>query len=632
MAKNPIRRSQLIAPFGVGAMVVVQGGIGLLTAGLDHWYKREDGKGDIAEEEYVIHEWRLEKLLGVDHFRLPPDHRDPRRYDETARNTGLTVPFHRFPKWHFCPRCGRLDERPLSERSRPKCPECKSEMFQVPFVAICEAGHLQDFPWQEWVHRQVAPDCSGVLRLRSTGSASLSGQKVICDTCGKTRSLLGITAADPDGSTYLSKNLTEDKSEFLCAGHQVWLGQDVTEKCTKHLRGSLRNAANVYFAQVRSSIFIPPGNESIPDELVALLSESPFSTLLNVTIGALSGVTDQDNVIERAVDGIIGQKRFAPAFSQFKRDQVVRAARAIFENHSLEDDADQVPVTQEEFRYKEFSVLQKEMDTGDLKIRKVQLADYDHDIAQYFSRIMLLPRLREVRALIGFTRVFAANQRTLPELKAMLRKKSSDQDDWLPAYQVYGEGIFLELDELRLREWEKTPEIRDRIENLNWRYHMVQQNRHLQIQEITPRFVLIHTFSHILMNRLTFECGYSSAALRERLYVSDCTKKPMAGLLIYTADGDADGTLGGLVRMGKHGYVERVIRSALQDATWCSADPVCGEIGGSGGQGPDSCNLAACHNCALVPETACEHFNRFLDRVTVVGDTARPHIGYFEIQ
>jgi Domain of unknown function (DUF1998) len=131
------------------------------------------------------------------------------------------------------------------------------------------------------------------------------------------------------------------------------------------------------------------------------------------------------------------------------------------------------------------------------------------------------------------------------------------------------------------------------------------------------------------MNRLTFECGYSSAALRERLYVSESGAAPMAAVLIYTAAGDAEGTMGGLVRMGKPGYLEPTIRAALREATWCAADPVCMEIGTRAGQGPDACNLAACHNCALVPETACEEFNRFLDRGVVVGGAAEPGLGFF---
>jgi hypothetical protein len=104
----------------------------------------------------------------------------------------------------------------------------------------------------------------------------------------------------------------------------------------------------------------------------------------------------------------------------------------------------------------------------------------------------------------------------------------------------------------------------------------------------------------------------------------------MGGVLIYTAAGDAEGTLGGLVRMGEPGYLEPVIRRALETAQWCSADPVCMEMGIGSGQGPDSCNLAACHSCALVPETACEQFNRFLDRASVIGDLTDSSIGFFE--
>jgi hypothetical protein len=132
------------------------------------------------------------------------------------------------------------------------------------------------------------------------------------------------------------------------------------------------------------------------------------------------------------------------------------------------------------------------------------------------------------------------------------------------------------------------------------------------------------------MNQLTFDCGYSSAALRERLYVSDEPGQELAAILIYTAAGDAEGTMGGLVRMGKPGELEGVLDTAIANARWCAADPVCMEIGASSGQGPDSCNLAACHSCALVPETACEEFNRFLDRGVLVGTVENPSLGFFK--
>lgn len=167
------------------------------------------------------------------------------------------------------------------------------------------------------------------------------------------------------------------------------------------------------------------------------------------------------------------------------------------------------------------------------------------------------------------------------------------------------------------------------VTNLRNRYAIVQQQRRLSSIDIEPRFIMMHTFAHLLINRLTFECGYGSASLRERLYVSSNPAAPMSGILIYTAAGDSEGTMGGLVRMGKAGYLEPVIQKAIRDAEWCSTDPVCMEIGLHQGQGPDSCNGAACHNCALIPETSCEHFNRFLDRTLIVGSRDRPNLGFF---
>jgi hypothetical protein len=631
MAKNPVRRSQLIAPFGVGAMTVVQGGTGLITAGLDHWFKREDNTQQVDIEEYLIEEWRLERLLQVDHFRLPPDYRERTVAGQDVPNIGLTVPFLRFPRWHFCPRCHRLEERPLSERGRPKCPECQktSYLFQVPFVAMCEAGHLQDFPWREWVHRDAHPSCTGTLRLISTGSASLSGQKVKCE-CGASRDLGSIMEATPDGKTFLSRNLLENGSEFFCQGMKPWLGDDHGEGCGCHLKGSLRSASNIYFAQVRSAIYLPRDGGKVSQELVALFEQPPLSTLAQTLHGATETL-DPDTRWQLIITGL--RKQYRLLLEKYQDDQIRKAAEITLgvsteteenEHHVEGDDVET------HFRREEFQVLRQHREGSILSIKEVSIESYKAPIADHFAKIMLIDRLRETRAMAGFTRVFADNGQTLDERVALLRRDDA-QDNWLPAYVVFGEGIYLELNEPRLQIWEKQPQVVQRIKQLEDRFLAVQQNRRLQQQLIAPRFVLLHTLAHLIMNRLTFECGYSSAALRERIYVSISPSAPMAGILIYTADGDAEGTMGGLVRMGKPGYIEPVIERALQNALWCSADPVCMEIGGNSGQGPDSCNLAACHNCALVPETACEHFNRFLDRAVVIngfGDTA---LGFFDL-
>jgi uncharacterized protein DUF1998 len=140
------------------------------------------------------------------------------------------------------------------------------------------------------------------------------------------------------------------------------------------------------------------------------------------------------------------------------------------------------------------------------------------------------------------------------------------------------------------------------------------------------RYLLVHTFAHILINQLVFECGYSAASLRERLYVSADPAAPMAGLLVYTAAGDSEGTLGGLVRLGQPERLGPVVRRALSRASWCSADPVCSEH--LGGQGSKLANLAACHACVLLPETSCETINQGLDRALVVGTPAARGRGF----
>jgi hypothetical protein len=140
------------------------------------------------------------------------------------------------------------------------------------------------------------------------------------------------------------------------------------------------------------------------------------------------------------------------------------------------------------------------------------------------------------------------------------------------------------------------------------------------------RLMLVHSFSHILLNQLVFECGYSTAALRERIYVSDDPTAPMSGILIYTSSGDSEGTLGGLVRLGRPEFLGPVIERALNKAYWCSADPVCSE--NIGGQGSKLVNMAACHSCALLPETSCECFNQGLDRSVIVGTPRNRKVGF----
>lgn len=628
MSSGPVRRAHLIAPFGVGALVTVPNGTALVAAGLDHWYRREDTDGDSRDvdlSEFRVEEWRLERLLRVNHFREPPDYRVPRP-GQRIPNVMLTVPFLRFPLWHFCWRCNRLSDLELVTRGRQPCSYCHREgkrayLAQVPFVAMCENGHLQDFPWREWVHRAATPGCNRPMKLRSTGGATLANQLVECECGVPPRTLGGIVEANPDGCTYLSRNL-EAGTLFLCRGISPQHGDTDLHGCDRHLRASLRSASNLYFGKVVSAIYLPRTTETVPEELRSALEIPALATLIH--LAAQIGQPATPAMLREA------QREILEPFSDAELEEAVRTITseedAPREESTLSPD-ESAEVT---FRRQEYDVLRNGRREPQLSVVPASLSDYDASLRPYVERILLADRLRETRVLTGFNRVYPESPLSDDERLAQLWKRMPEwRERWLPAYKVFGEGIFIELSHRRVAEWEASGDAQRGAHVVDQRYATARQDRHLQHRTVTPRLLLLHTFAHLLINQLTFECGYSSASLRERLYVSDAPDAPMAGVLIYTAAGDAEGTMGGLVRMGKPGYLEPAILTALSGATWCSADPVCMEIGTQWGQGPDSCNLAACHNCALVPETACELFNRFLDRAAVVGAPERRDAGFF---
>lgn len=628
MGFGSIRRSQLVAPFGVGAMFVTRSGVSVMCCSLDKWYKRELGdEGKIDIDEFIIREWRLERELAVEHFRLPPDYRAGRKGDKTALpNMNLTVPFLRFPRFHYCTSCGYLTELTLSDaRKKVLCPSCETKgkkrlLVQVPIIAICEHGHIQDFPWREWVHKSASPKCERQMYLKGTGGASLASQVVKCE-CGAQRNLAQVTDADPNnGQTHLSMQL-EPGGQYLCKGKRPWMHDNEGVGCGKPLRGSLRSASNVYFASIKSSIYLPQMVTLIPDGLLEIFQKPRVSGLINHLIkGPRANELNPD--FFRVVLG--------HELDDYTDDQIETCLQFIINGNS-EEKVEKGIVDQDPeaaFRREEFEVLSQNWDDNNLKVEPQELSGYGEEVLDYFANISLVKKLRETRVLTGFTRVLPENDLTTAEKMNLLWSEMPSQK-WLPAYVVHGEGIFFGFDESKLAEWEKREEVQDRIKSLIDNVEKLAVSRRYILKEITPRFVLLHTFAHVLINRLTFDCGYSTASLRERLYISCNPVAPMAGVLIYTAAGDSEGTMGGLVRMGRPGHLEPVLRRTLEAAKWCSADPVCMEMGDRGGQGPDSCNLAACHSCALVPETACEEFNRFLDRALLVGSLSKPNLGFF---
>jgi hypothetical protein len=267
----------------------------------------------------------------------------------------------------------------------------------------------------------------------------------------------------------------------------------------------------------------------------------------------------------------------------------------------------------------------------DFRLREVSVPD---EFAGLLSRVVLVERLREVRALAGFTRIAPPGElgETISEPMAPRAPLTRKPPLWVPACDVRGEGIFLELSEGAVQRWAESATAREQ-DRLLFDAHREDRRLHQRtpVEQGYPglRYVLLHSFSHALLRRLAVECGYTAASIRERIYsrAADSDGPAMAGLLFYTAAPDSEGTLGGLVRLGDPEHLGRLISGCLHDAETCASDPLCAEHDPSAeGHGLHG---AACHACLFLPETCCERGNRYLDRAAMVTVFGREAGGFF---
>lgn len=622
--KKPIRRSQLISPWGVGQMINFPKDESLMVAGLDLW---EEKFRTISElDEFRVTEERLAKRLGVKDFRLPPDFRDP---GSGVTNPSLKIPFVRFPKWHYCTWCGHMEKISIYSSQKPTCsflsdnpkrscsnlsPNRRRKLIPVRFIAICPHGHIQDFPFMEWVHGSASPEGNHQLRLRAgRSSGALSGIEITC-SCGAHKTMAG---------AFNEKSLT--KIGVNCSGDRPWLGEEAERKnaqhCGQHLIVVQKGASNVYFSQVRSSIYLPQWEKSVDRRLVEVLEKN---------WGFLTRVMENGKFPRMRFE-LVAERNFAEDKKELYTDKLLKAAtkRLSGAESSCADDSE------EKYRKIEYDAILSEAggENQDFYVTKNQSTIYDDSetgsaITKGFSSIGLLHKLRETRAFVGFSRWLPDDGKNLDAKKDFIKLGRSIT--WLPAVVVRGEGVFFEFNEKRLKEWSLKPEVIQRITKLSNNYNSERQKRGQERKNITPQFVLIHTFAHLVINQFSYECGYGSSALRERIYCNlESESETMNGVLIYTASGDSEGSLGGLVRQGKPGNLETIVYNSIENARWCSSDPICID---SHGQGPNSCNLAACHNCALLPETCCEESNTLLDRAMLIGTLDNSSVGYFNLQ
>ena len=245
------------------------------------------------------------------------------------------------------------------------------------------------------------------------------------------------------------------------------------------------------------------------------------------------------------------------------------------------------------------------------------------------SGVLLLERLREVNALLGFTRVEAPEESGNPDERPPMAALFAEAATWVPAGQVHGEGIFIRFNEEVLRNWEERISVRERDAKLVSGHRGWRNSRKLDPGEGYPgaRYVLLHTVAHLLIRELALECGYNAAGIRERIYAETGGDQPQAGILVYTAAADSDGTLGGLVNLGNPENLGRLLNQALSRAGVCSSDPLCAE------HKPDrdrSLHAASCHACSFVSETSCERGNRYIDRAFVVPTLDTAEAAFFD--
>lgn len=604
--KYSIRRDSLISPWGVGAIVPFPHDESLMVSGLDFWFDEEHNY-----EDFLIVDERLSKRLGGKQFVMPPDYRE---FSQDSQHAEMKIPAVRFPLWHYCPVCGNMEKIGASGE-RQRCSgeirkangketycskhngKTKSLPILVPerFIAVCKKGHIEDFPIMEWVHKKSDKPITSSCRLvRSTGgsSASLSGIRYTC-ACGASATMSG---AFGWGAL--------DKIGYKCTGNRPWLGSNRKEECGEQLLVLQRGASNVWFADVISSVYIP----WLPKYKNQNTKECVERGVKKFASARTDGKIDEDTIRKYILKNQLLEE-------DIDAEEAFKEILATLRNTQKSD----TPQSEDEYRKQEFDVLTSTVGKPKDELYCINYSSAKYNGLKFLVSISLVHKLRETRVFHGFKRIS-------PDDSTFSAVISVRELPWLPAVKNSGEGIMFEFDRKRLEEWVKQDKIINRVKIIE---QNLKNTGRLTNERINPIYILLHTFAHCLITALSCESGYSNASIRERIYCSkyiDENAPQMAGVLIYTASGDAEGSLGGLVRQGLPGRIENVIKRAISEAKWCAADPVCIQ---STGQGQYGCNLAACHNCALLPETSCENKNMLLDRGLLIGTLDDISIGYF---
>lgn len=621
-----VRASQAVLQYGVGAMVDFRDRT-LMTAAPEYW------GGSVSR----IRDERLEKILHVDYFGKPGDK------DDVKFAEGIS--YVRFPEWYFCPSCRRFKpigewvteyraKSPKKAEEDPhmiqtmKCPKCFQELVVARIITACQEGHIDDFPWVKWVHcqnfggpKEICSRPELTITTSSSASEGLEGLTLKCLNCGAAASLRG--AFDPGKFEELDKK-TDFRYNFRCAGKHPWKHKTESCKSTEYPKVLQRGSSSVYFPVTESSLVIPPYSSIVTNKIDESAAYAEYKAVIASYLSTPGITAETIELLHNSQTQDYAQRIAQETAIPF--DKVV----GVLKRKNAAPDDGEYSTASVKYRAEEYEAITGETvieaeDYGEFYREGVDISAYN---LPFLKSISLIHKVREVQALVGFTRLKPVDSTDAPGSQAVIVPVKEPDTKWYPAYDVRGEGIFIEFDSSSINNWRSENQFlaeRVALLNDNYKKSFIGENHP---REITGKFLLLHTISHLLIKQLSFECGYGIASLKERIYCSEAADgKEMAGILIYTACGDSEGTLGGLVRQGRSDTFPSIFNKAIENARTCSNDPVCSL---SQGQGRDSLNLAACYSCTLIPETSCEEFNCFLDRGVVVGTFDNPNLGFFQ--
>lgn len=605
-----VRRGQALHTYGVGSVIDLPL-LSVMPLGLQAW------RADVLPLHEVIEERLLDVVRGqlgaqVDKLYMPPVPRDSSgmRRDPFGDEATIGLPVVPFPKWARCPQCQllapldygvfRLESQPYKpDKTRfvhQNCAKSARPPAVVParFVAACEHGHLDDFPWLDFVHGG-ANGCTGPLSFTEGGlSSEVAELYVNCNGCGTSKPMLG--AVGEDGQEFFEKQ--------GCTGRHWHLGSDFQEACEKTPRAILVGATNLWFAVQVPSLTIPTALGRLGN-----LVEQYWKDLGKAKTEAHVAAMRQMGMLD-AFDGWTDEQLWAAIGAKKSGSGSVTGRRRVADLKAEEWDS--------------FAAPESVPDHKDFCVRRTAVPD---GFSEFLADVVLVDRLRVVKALVGFTRVGSpGNYGDVGDLPDVIRAPLTRvAPTWVPASEVRGEGVFLRLREDALERWLA----RDDVSALAQRFRDAHAEFRTSRRIPNPsdgfdgmRYVLLHTLSHSLIRQFSIECGYSAASVEERIYSVNpsAERTGMAGILLYTAAPDSEGTLGGLVALGEPDQLGRHLRTALGRLRLCPSDPLCAESGPD----PDRGVLhgASCHACTFVSETSCEAGNKYLDRSVLVRTVA----------